>query len=113
MRSLIIAALLLVVPAVAHGQTDQQILVARSFGYAMQAQGWCDGMMIHLQTEEKLARINGVKLREGDLKMEYLAGLTRFMEDEISNGAEVACKNAWDRVGPNGSEHAFILMETP
>jgi hypothetical protein len=113
MRMPAVGLLLAMTVGGAWAQTDQAKLTARSFGYALQAMGWCDGFLVHGQTEEKLETIIGQSLREGDLKDDYAAGLFRFTEEEAENGTDKACADAWSRVGPGGSEYNNLLMESP
>ena len=41
----------------------------------------------------------------------FKAGIRRFLEEQSANGDELACANAWDRIGPLGIEFPGLLTE--
>lgn len=84
-----------------------------AFGYALQAMGSCDDFIVHGQTEQKLSKKYGVPIRGDDLREAYMNGLFRFSDEESEIGKERACKNAWRRVGPSGTEYPGLLMANP
>lgn len=89
--------------------------VARSFGYAIQAMGWCDGVLVRADTEDRLEAELGQSMR-GDgaaLSDDYRAGLDRFFEDQSTHGDDEACAMAFERVGPEGTEYPGLLIESP
>ncbi len=90
-------------------------MAAYSFGYAIQAMGWCPGFLVNGRTEHALEQKYGQPMRgEGAaLKGRYGKGLERFSADEIKSGSDVACAKAWSRVGPYGIEYPGVLMKSP
>ncbi|WFS01571.1 hypothetical protein [Rhizobium tumorigenes] len=86
---------------------------AKSFGYAIQAMGWCKAYSVHAQREAHLDEEYGEPMRGDALKPSFGLGLQRFMTDEAKYGTNGACNKAWSRVGPTGSEYPGLLMKNP
>ena len=85
---------------------------ARSLGYALQAGNECEDLIVLLQTEARLERRFGKVLRgeHNALNDEFHRGAMRFLNDLHELGSARACALAFDRVGPDGSEFAGLIL---
>lgn len=106
-----LVAAMLAAPSAVSGEREDAKLV-RQFCFVLQAQGLCDGLLVHAQTESRIEEAIGSEVRgPGAPLNDYCwKGLNEAFDRENEAGF---CKAVWRDFGCDGIVRPGLIMQSP
>ncbi len=83
--------------------------IAENFCYALQIQSVCDGLIMRMDTENKVNSLLDEPIRDKGSKYKESCNKGLFKAE----GGSKECKKAWDKFGCYGSEMRGLLQTNP